>query len=568
MAVLIAGSDTQLSLAARVLRRWSDLKAIRVGWESTWQEVANYFLPRRDFTLQRFPGELRDRRLLDATGMIDTDRLAAMLFGWLISPAMPFVRPSVERGLIAAGRQVELEGDARDWLDGVQWSMFDHFMAVQSGFKVAAYETLSEYVAFGTGILWTGSKARFGARYQSRPLQSCWIAANADDEVDTVYYAFTLPAHRVLAKWPAAAELDCVKRADRHSEHLGVKLLLAVEPRPGGIYGGIAQAKPWRSVLVAVEDQAVLEESGYDSFPYSVPRFYLKPGEVYGYGPGHVALPDVRMLNAVMETILNGAELKVRPPIMAPLRLFAKPIDRRQGAVNYYQTNQLGLQTAEQAVRVLNVAGDIAFGVDFIRELRSQVDLAFYVDWMRLRENSAMTATEVNDRRDMRLRGMGPIVGRAESDLMGPCADRTFEVNMREGAFGQAPASLRGLDVTWGYAGPMALAQLGGQADAVTSLFAAAEAVAQFDPAAAKVVDGEEGLRILGDAKGGPPALLRTRTAMAELRDRQAKQEQDAATAATQESQARALAAGATGVAQLTNALGPQASGAELAAAA
>ncbi len=546
----IAGEKT---LAQQVLRRWEDLKTLRIGWESTWDEISAYVMPRRDFNVPKFPGELQHRRLLDATAMIAADRLAAMTFGFLVSSTAPFVRPDLHNSMRSAGLPPELDDADADWLDGVQWSMFNHFMLAKSGFKTAGFETLTETVAFGTGIMRTGLKPGLGARYQSLPLRNCWLAADENDEIDTLYYAFSLPAWRLKQRYPETAELDCVKRAGERSDNEGVKLLLAVEPREGGRRGAMSNAKPWRSALIVVEGKVCIEDKGYESFPYSVPRFYVKPGEVYGYGPGHLALPDARLLNAVMESVIRGAELRVDPPLMVPLRLFAQAIDRRRGAVNYYNAGQLGLQNADQAVRSLNVGGDVTLGVELVRELRLQLDAAFYVDWMRLRESAQMTATEVNDRRDMRLRGMSPIVGRIEADFMGPTADRTFEVNAGELHFGQIPETLAGLDIQWGYTGPMALAQLQAQRESITLSLALAEQVAKHDPAAARVIDAEEALRVFGDSVGLSPAVMRSREAVAKMREAQERQEQEAATAANDETMARALQAGAQGVANLAS---------------
>lgn len=559
MVNLVRPEEFVLSKGERVLRRWEDLKALRVGWESTWQDICDYFLPRREFNVQKFPGELRDRRLLDATGMICADRLGAMLFAYLISPSMPFVRPSVDSSLVAAGRSVEeISDEDSDWLDGVQWSMHDHFMSVKSGFKTAGYEALVEYVTLGNGVFWTGSRPGFGARYQSRPLQSCWFAANADDEVDTLYYAFTLPAHRIVERWPAAAELETVKvaMATLKGQHTPIKLLLACEPRPGGRAGAASYAKPFASLLVVIAERAVIEESGYDSFPYAVPRFYLKPGEVYAYGPGHVALPDMRMLNAMMESVLRGAELRADPPLMAPLRLFSRALQRKPGAVNYYQASQLGLQTAEQAVRALHVAGDVGIGVDLIKEMRQQIEYAFFIDWMRLRENGNMTATEVNERRDLRLRALSPIVGRTESDFMGPTSERTFEINAAAGHFGEPPEGLAGLDIAWAYTGPMALAQQQGQREAVLATVELVGRMGEFDPRARMVFDAEEAVRVNGEAMGLAPAVLRTRMAVAQMADTQAQAESEVAAAQEAGQAAAALRDGAQGVASLAGAMG------------
>lgn len=542
--------------AKAILRRWEDLKGPRLAHEQWWRDIDDWFTPRRSLIINRAPGELRDRRVVEASGMIGVERLAAMTFGFLVSSTMPFVRPDVGSGLIAAGRAADdIDAEGRDYLDGVTWGMHGHFMAAQSGFTVALPEALLDWAGKGTGVIWTGRKRRFGARYQSRSLWNCWIAENEDGEIDTLYYAFELPAWRVIQRWPETADMPSIKRAKGRSEQAMVKFIMAVEPREGGQAGRAAMAKPFMAATMLVEEKVVLEESGYDSFPYSVPRFGVRPGEVYGYAPPHSCMSDVRMLNAILEAVIDGAEKIVDPTVIAPLRMFPKAIDRRRGAVNYYQASQIGLQNAEQAVRPLVTAGDINIGVELIREIRANVEMAFFTDWMRLRESGNMTATEVNDRRDMRLRGMSPIVARAERDLMGPIADRTFEINDQERFFGDPPESLRGLPLRWGYTGPMAIAQLQAQREAVSLTMALAAQAANVDPAAAKIVSVEEAIRVFADSVGLPPAVLETRERMAEIRRAQEEAEERAEAANETAQQATALRDGAQAVGTLAAAM-------------
>lgn len=552
-----------------ILRRWEDLKTARMPYEQAWREIDEYFTPRRSTLLTRPAGEIRDRHVVDATGMINVDRLSAMTFGFTVSSSMPFVRPDVGTGLIANGREADdIDGPGRDYLDRVSWGLHGHFMGARSGFTVAVPEALTDWASKATAVVWTGRKRGFGARYQSRSIWNCWGAVNEDDEVDTLYYAFQMPAWRVIAKWPETADLPCVKNAKQRSESALVSLLMATEPRAGGMAGNMALGKPFMTAILLVDDKIVLEESGYDSFPYAVPRFAVRPGEFYGYGPAHLSLPDVRMLNQIMEAVIDGTEKIIDPAIMVPLRVFPKAIDRRRGRSNYFQASQLGMQNAGDAIRPLVTAGDIGIGVELIREVRRSVDFAFYVDWMRLRESGSMTATEVNDRRDMRLRGMAQITARVERDLMGPISDRTFEINDQERFFGDPPDSLRGLTLNWGYTGPMALAQLQSQREAVGLVLAARQQIAATDPEAAKIVEIEEAFRVLGDSVGLPPAVLATREKMAAIREAQEEAQERALAAQETEQQARALRDGAQAVGTMTSALRQEAPAPEMAMAA
>ncbi|WP_298161126.1 portal protein [Brevundimonas sp.] len=541
-----------------ILRRWEELKQARLDVEAWWRDIDDYFTPRRSQIITRGKGELRDRRVVEASGMVGVDRLAAMTFGFMINPAMPFVRPDVGSGLIANGRAADdIDLDGRDYLDGVSWGIHGHLMSAQSGFTVAVPEALNDWAAKGTGVVWTGRKRGFGARYQSRSMWSCWIAENEDGEIDTLYYAFAMPAWRVRAKWPDTAELKTVKDAASRGDNAQINFVMAVEPRIGGMAGNLAMGKPFMAAVLMVDEKVVVEESGYDSFPYSVPRFAVRPGEVYGYGPPSMCMSDVKMLNAIMEAVVDGAEKIVDPAVILPLRAFPKAIDRRRGATNYYQASQMGMQTAEQAVRSLVTAGDINVGVELIREIRRSVEFAFYTDWMRLRESGSMTATEVGDRRDMRLRGMSPIVSRAERDLMGPLADRTFEINDQERFFGDPPESMAGLNLRWGYTGPMALAQLQSQRESVSLILSVTQQIAAIDPAAAKIVNIEEAIRVLADSVGLPPAVLETRARMAEIREAQEEAQRRAMETDETAKQATALRDGAQAVGTMSNALRP-----------
>lgn len=540
------------------LRRWEELKAVRLQREAAWNEIARYMLPRHDVSLGRTTGELRDRRLVDATAMIAAKRLAAMIFGFLISPVMPFVQPDVGPSLVRSQRGPQLDAAGFDYLDNVTNGLFRHFMRAKSGFTVALNEALAEYCVLGNGVLHTRRLRGHGAVYQSRPIRSCWFDENADGLIDTLYYQFELPIWRLFARWPATRSIEALQAKSKQpgGENQCVRLLLCCEPRENGRTGAIGTAKPFTSTLVLPEHKVVIDDGGYDSFPYSVMRFDVPPGEIYGYGCGDVALPDVRALNAMMESVIRAAELKVDPPIMLPVRMFSKALDRRTGAVNYYNAATLGLQTADQAVRTLNVAGDAGFGVEFITQARAQVENAFFVDWMRLRENAQMTATEVNDRRDTRLRGMSPIVGRAERDGMGPIADRTFEINAAEGFFGPVPASVAGLDCDWGYTGPLAIAQQAAQRDAISLTAALAGQVAGFDPKAAKVFDPAAAIRAFGASVGLQPGVLRSHEAYEALAAQQDQAEAQAQAADTAQKQASALAQGAQGVQSIASAFG------------
>jgi len=70
-----------------------------------------------------------------------------------------------------------------------------------------------------------------------------------------------------------------------------------------------------------------------------------------------------------------------------------------------------------------------------------------------------MTATEVIQRQEEKMRILGPVLGRLQSELLSPLIIRIFNIMLRNGLFMQAPDILRSQELNIEYVSPMALAQ-------------------------------------------------------------------------------------------------------------
>lgn len=537
---------------AHFSRTLDDLKSQRMPREGEWQQIADYFAPRKDFTVTQNPMELRRRRLTSSVPAVAARRCAGMLAAYLIDPAQPFIKPNAERGLVAAGREPGLGSAARDYLETIEWAVFDRMMLPKSGWLASVSRACLELVTFGTGVVWTGRQRGFGPRYQARPLRSCWIAENDDGQVDTLYYEFTLPLWRLMQRFPAAKGVDAWRDAAEAAQRQLVTLLHVVEPRMGGVKGAAAIRKPFRECYVSLDKKVVLEESGYDSFPFSVPRLDVEPGSVYGTGLCWHVLPDAIALSALQQATENAVDLRVNPPLLYPARMFGKPLDRRAGAVNAYDAAGLGFQNAREALQRLDVAGDANAGVEYQRLLIQNIEQGLFTDWMRLRESGQMTAEEVIERRELRLRSMSSFIPGVDRDLMGNAADRTLDVMFAEGQLPDPPEQLARAEVDWDYAGPLARAQMQRQAEGLGRLFNIALVAAKLDPSAPYVLAVDEGLRAVAEAYGAPIGSLRTREEVEARRAADAERQDAADSAALAQQGATTVRDAGQGIASLT----------------
>ncbi len=108
-----------------ILERQSSFEGERIVWESHWQEIAEYMVPRRaEFTSRPVGGEKRMSRLYDTTAIKSNNILAAGMHGQLTSPATPWFSLKMEdQGLMR-------KEEVRRWLRHVEhWYRQWHVLA-------------------------------------------------------------------------------------------------------------------------------------------------------------------------------------------------------------------------------------------------------------------------------------------------------------------------------------------------------------------------------------------------------------------------------------------------------
>jgi len=72
-----------------------------------------------------------------------------------------------------------------------------------------------------------------------------------------------------------------------------------------------------------------------------------------------------------------------------------------------------------------------------------------------------MTATEVLQRNEEKMRILGPVMGRIQSELLEPMINRVFSIMLRNRLFREAPEILANQEIDIEYVSPMAIAQKG-----------------------------------------------------------------------------------------------------------
>lgn len=515
--------------AKQILKRFERMKSDHQLWESGWQEIADYIVPRRSqFITKKTPGAKQTQLLFDSTAPDALGRLASTLNSTLTSRAIEWF------SLLMSDDALNENNDVKIWLEDCGKRM--HRSLNQSNFYQEIYEVYSDETAFGTSGLFveehSPEKKEFtGFVFRALPLNNLYIDEDFEGRVNTVYRWFQMSAAAALAQWGRDnLGIKVLKAVDDGKSDTLFTFLHCVYPRnqEEPKLGVPKTDMPWACVYLCIEDvkesDDYIDESGYQEFPIMVPRWSKSPGEKYGRGPGHTAIPDVKTLNKIKEITLKMMAKALDPPVITDDSLDSG-VNSRPGGIT--KTTNI-----DRGVKTLFPPGTFreALGNEQIKsnELIAAIKRIFYSDLMELPNGPQMTATEVVKRIELLERNLGPVIGRQETELHNPLIDRLFGIMFRKNAFLPTPQVLLqlGANIDVQYEGPLARSQRLTEIDGLERLQGIIVGIAQLDPSVVDNIDYDKAVLLAGEILGVSAKLLRDPDQVKRMRDARAKQQQ------------------------------------------
>jgi hypothetical protein len=181
---------------------------------------------------------------------------------------------------------------------------------------------------------------------------------------------------------------------------------------------------------------------------------------------------------------------------------------------------------------------------------RNAIRDTFYVNQLMMQNGPQMTATEVVQRNEEKMRLLGPVLGRLQSELLRPLIDRTFAILLRKKIFRQAPQFLAGQDIQIEYVSPLAKAQRSSELQSIMRAIEIFGSLAQISPVFDHI-NIDNLVTHLADIVGVPAKVLNSKSEVNAIR--QKKQQEMMQQQQMQQMQQIAQAGGA--VAPLAKAL-------------
>ncbi|WP_284085114.1 portal protein [Acinetobacter haemolyticus] len=527
-------------LVARLCKRLSELKSERTRLEPHWSECYRFAAPERQ---QSFIGDdLTDTRKTQRAELLDSTLSEAtqLLVSSIISgttPANALWFKAVPDGV---DDPAELT-DGEKWLDEVCQFIWRNIHGANYDSEI--FDLVLDCVVAGWGVMYADIDRKAGGGYvfQTWDIGQCYLASTRQDQkVDTLYREYDMTMAALVNEYGENKVSDKVRNTYKSKPDSKVKVLWVVEPRKTGFIKDDRQLmpkeRPFASYHIEVEEKIVLRETGYNEFPFVVPRFRKIPNSVYGTGQVSIALPDAKTANKLMRDTLRSAEIST-------LGMYAGVDD---GVFNP-RTVRLGggkiivVNNVESLKRIDDGKG-YEVGVDLLTALQAGIRKKMMADQLQPQDGPAMTATEVHVRVDLIRQQLGPLYGRWQAELLTPLLERTFGLAYRAGVIGEAPDDMQGRNLSFKFISALARSQQLEEVTAIERLMAGIASVVQVDPSILDNIDMDAVAQVTGMGLGVPTSILRTKDDIKKIREQRQQAQRQAAAQEQEQAMAQPLA--------------------------
>lgn len=538
-----------------IIKHFQSLSSQRTYYETRWFETAKYIAPnKKDIQYDSIAGAKKTDELFDSSAIHAKNLLVSTLTGSITSAS--------KKWFSLRFKSNELNNDffALEWLDAVKEITYHY--TNRSNFYRELNLLYNELVDFGTGILFITNlppdkNGVFGGlNFKAIPLKESYIEEGTGDLADVLYRKFKITAYKAVQLWGIDSLPDRIKQIYEKAPFEYVTILHGVFPRniPKNEEELLSTKKEYASVYVSLEDRKIINESGYDFFPFAVPRWMKYPSEVYGRGPADEALPDIKTLNKIEEISLKWAALRMQPPLKKQKGSVIGQLVLEPRAIIDIQS---GIPINEALVP-LELGGDLNLEMLKTNDKRLQIRKAFFADQIEAFiaiEAPRRTATEVQLRYDLMQQMLGPILTNIEQELLNPLVNKILEILARNFVFPPPPPEVlddpEGGEIVIEYESPLSKRQRIDEVMALQGLYEQIALIAPYAPDIGDGIDHDKVLKHVGKIRGVPIDVFRKDEELKTIR--QAKVEMSQAEQQTQDS--LALTQGLKNVAPFTKAL-------------
>lgn len=526
-----SGRSGAYAKGKEIVARYERLKGRRADIEGDVQDILAYCQPQKAvINRETSPGVASwTSGLYDMTAYHANITLAAGL--------MSLATPHTSRWAALSSPRRTLQGRpisdrARKWYAESTEEVMDEIG--RSNFYTELHECHLDRNSAGTSCLFHEPHPTGGINFTAFGWGSYVIAEDAFGMVDTLIRSMKLTVRQAVERWGADAMppkiRECWGQAGEGKIDTEFEFLHAVYPRQvRDVTKSDGLNKRFASCYVAKDEAYLVDEGGFNTFPYAVSRYHKWPGTLWGFGPGFAVLPVARQVNFLERQMDTVAEKLARPPMLVPSYMEGD-LDTRAGGTIVFNENYANVMP-----QLLQVAGDYAVGKDRVQDKRDFIERAFHNDLFRMfaQIERQMTAFEAMQRANEKLDLISPAFTRLTVEMLSPVIQAVFREKLTNGELPPPPEEILEprTDGSFGlrepkvvYTSKLALAIRASEARAFLELQQILEGPMQVAPEIADNFVFDKVARLSAEAVGVSSEIIRNEEERDEMRQARAEQ--------------------------------------------
>lgn len=397
------------------------------NFRNLYQEVADHMLPRENqITNFRTPGEDKSTLVYDPTAMLDLQDMVSGLSAAFFPPG------ELAFGLTVANRDIANLDGVKRYLGRATQITHDELFA--SNFMLQLNETLSSLVGFGTNNLFSEwDNDILGLNFKDWDVSFYTVKQSSNGLVDTVIVKYPLTARQAVQEFGkdnlGDKVLEAAKLAETESKRF--EFIHRVGPRSErNVAFSDFMNMPFESIYVDKEDQAIVEEGGYEELPYAVARWKKSSNEKYGRGQGTVALSISKELQQMHADFIECGNKWNNPPRQTLAGAVEGQVDVRPGANNIVSQVD-AIKALDQGVR-----GNFPITKETFEFTQAIIHRIFFVDVFAPLANlpgDRRTTVEIRERIKQAMKKLAGPIYRLQSELFTPVIKRCVLLLIRNG---------------------------------------------------------------------------------------------------------------------------------------
>lgn len=513
------------------LRNWR-----QSWWTQNWSDLAEFILPRRSIWLTQSTGGnpnpnnmTRGRQIntsiADPTATLAVRVCSAGLMSGLASPSRPWFK------VIPAVKRLEIDTDARMWLDDIEDRMYS--IIAGSNFYNAFAQECEDLVVFGTGPSIIYEDDEDTIRLYNPAVGEYYLASGSTMRVDGIYRLFVMTIAQIVDFFGIE---KCTKEIqelwNQKGNALDIERQVAHSIEPNFEIGKSGQGKipgnfTWREVYWVYGQGSAepLSIRGFVDQPFTAARWTIQSNDAYGRSPGMDVLPDVMQLQVMTRRMAEAIEKQVRPPLIGEMSLKNKPTSTLPGHLTY--VTEIGPGKGIRPIYEVNP--DVNAMSQNIMAIEKRIQQGLFNDLFLMLEqkvNEEMTAYEVAQKIQEKLQVLGPVIESLIAESLKPKLRRIFGIMKRKGMIPPPPDSLKGVPLDLEFVSMLSLAQKGAATGGIERLLQLIGSMSAIFPQAKDNINSDDLIREYNDLLGNPQKVLNGPTQVEQTRQVQAQEAQ------------------------------------------